>query len=98
MASFLFELYYPEPEKTYQWRIQLDCGCVRDAVTRQLSDDKPADKGRGSENPPDIYRFSLVRPSRSEVRRQTLFATRRRRISPLRQQPNAGAISPNRLQ
>ena len=33
VASFLFDVHNSVPEKTYQWRVQLDCGCVRDIVT-----------------------------------------------------------------
>ena len=35
----IFELLVPAPEETYQWRVQLDCGCVRDVVTRADSVD-----------------------------------------------------------
>lgn len=31
--AVIFDLLVPKPEDTYQWRIQLDCGCVRDVVT-----------------------------------------------------------------
>ncbi|MGV0646185.1 hypothetical protein ABQE44_22580 [Mycolicibacterium sp. XJ2546] len=33
-TTALFEILAPKPEETYLWRIQLDCGCVRDAATR----------------------------------------------------------------
>jgi hypothetical protein len=33
-ASLLFDVHYSVPEKTYQWRVQLDCGCVCDVLTR----------------------------------------------------------------
>lgn len=68
LASFLFDLHYSEPEKTYQWRIQLDCGCVRDAVTRQHSDDKPADKVERLGELAETYHFGLVKPSEREIR------------------------------
>jgi hypothetical protein len=29
----IFDLLVPKPEDTYQWRIQLNCGCIRDVVT-----------------------------------------------------------------
>jgi|tagenome__1003787_1003787.scaffolds.fasta_scaffold20769631_2 hypothetical protein len=32
VASFLFDVHYSVPETTYQWHIQLDCGCVRDVL------------------------------------------------------------------
>lgn len=35
--AVVFELIVPRPENTYQWRIELDCGCIRDVVT--ASDD-----------------------------------------------------------
>jgi len=28
----LFDLLVPKPEKTYQWRVELDCGWIRDTV------------------------------------------------------------------
>ena len=30
LASFMFDVYYSTPDKTYQWRVEFDCGCVRD--------------------------------------------------------------------
>ncbi len=68
VASFLFDLYYPEPEKTYQWRVQLDCGCVRDVLTHQHGDDKTADKVERLSELADAYYFRLVKPSEREIR------------------------------
>jgi hypothetical protein len=33
VVTFLFDVHYAAPEKTYQWRVQLECGCVRDMRT-----------------------------------------------------------------
>lgn len=68
VASFLFELHYSEPEKTFQWRIQLDCGCLRDAVTRHHTDDKPADDVQRLGELAGTYHFGLVKPSEREIR------------------------------
>jgi hypothetical protein len=32
VASFLRDVHYSVPEKTYQWWVQLDCGCIRDVA------------------------------------------------------------------
>jgi hypothetical protein len=40
VEAFLFDVHVPKPEETYQWRIELDCGCIRDVVSR--SDDVPS--------------------------------------------------------
>ena len=73
MATCLFEVHYSEPE-TYQWRIELDCGCVRDAVTRHHTDDKPADRSSGYASWPrrttsvtSSY-FGHIKPSEREIR------------------------------
>lgn len=68
VASFLFDLHYSEPEKTYQWRIQLDCGCVRDAVTRHHAVDKPADTVERLGDLSEMYYFDHVNPSEREIR------------------------------
>lgn len=68
VASFLFDVHYSEPEKTYQWRIQLDCGCVRDAVTRHDTVEKPADKVERLDELADTYYFGHVKASEREVR------------------------------
>ncbi|MDP7735130.1 hypothetical protein [Mycobacterium paragordonae] len=68
LTSLLFELYYPEPEKTYQWRIQLDCGCVRDVLTHHRADDNAADKVERLGELTDRYYFGLVKPSEREIR------------------------------
>jgi len=31
--AVIFDLLTPKPEDIYQWRVELDCGCVRDIVT-----------------------------------------------------------------
>src|SRR4051794_40617888 len=67
VASFLFDVHYSVPEKTYQWRIQLDCGCVRDAVTRHHTDDKPADKVERLGELAETYYFGHVQPSEREI-------------------------------
>ncbi|AGB21675.1 hypothetical protein Mycsm_01258 [Mycobacterium sp. JS623] len=67
VASFLFDVHYSEPEKTYQWRIQLDCGCVRDALTRHHTD-KPADKVERLGELTQTYYFGHVKPSEREIR------------------------------
>ena len=68
VASFLFDVHYSEPEKTYQWRVQLDCGCVRDALTRHHTDDKPADKAERLSELAQTYYFGHVKPSEREIR------------------------------
>jgi hypothetical protein len=68
VASFLFDVHYSVPEKTYQWRIQMDCGCVRDAVTRHHTDDKPADKVERLGELAGTYYFGHVQPSEREIR------------------------------
>jgi hypothetical protein len=67
VASFRFEVHYSEPEKTYQWRIQLDCGCVRDVLTRHPTDDKPADKVERLDELAETYHFAHVKPSHREI-------------------------------
>lgn len=67
VASFLFEVHHSEPEKTYQWRVQLDCGCVRDALTSHHTDDKPADKVERLGELASTYHFAHVRPSEREI-------------------------------
>lgn len=72
LASFLFDLYYSTPDKTYQWRVQFDCGCVRDVLTRdrrKITADDPAALGELA----DSYHFGLVRPSERESREQKKY-------------------------
>lgn len=69
LASFMFDVYYSTPDKTYQWRVQFDCGCVRDVLTRdrrKMTADDPAALGELA----DSYHFGLVRPSERESREQ----------------------------
>jgi hypothetical protein len=67
VASFLFDAHYSVPEKTYQWRIQLD-GCVRDVLTRHHTEDKPADDVQRLGELAETYYFSRVKPSQREIR------------------------------
>ena len=64
VESFLFEVHIPKPEDTYQWRIELECGCIRDTVTRE--DTVEALMARSSGN----YHFSMQKPSQREIDEQ----------------------------
>lgn len=69
LASFMFDVYYSTPDKTYQWRVQFDCGCVRDVVTRDR-DSMPADDPAALGALAGSYHFGLFRPSEREKREQ----------------------------
>jgi hypothetical protein len=60
VERFLFEAQIPKPEDTYQWRVELDCGCIRDAVTR--GDDVERLLARS-----DSYYFGIGSPSQREI-------------------------------
>jgi len=60
----LFDLLVPRPEETYQWRVELDCGCIRDAVTH--GDDVASLLAKS-----DSYHFSMQKPSQREIAEAT---------------------------
>lgn len=69
LASFMFDVYYSAPDKTYQWRVEFDCGCVRDILTRDRKG-MPADDPAALGELADSYHFGLVRPSDREKQEQ----------------------------
>lgn len=56
----IFDLLVPKPEDTFRWRIQLDCGCIREVTTR--GDDVERLLANS-----DTYQFGSVRPSKREL-------------------------------
>ncbi|BBY05408.1 hypothetical protein [Mycobacterium noviomagense] len=60
----IFDLLVPKPDETYQWRVELDCGCIRDAVT--LGDDVASLLAKS-----DTYHFSMQKPSEREIAEAT---------------------------
>ena len=69
LASFMFDVYYSTPDKTYHWRVEFDCGCVRDILTRDRKG-MPADDPAALGELADSYHFGLVRPSDREKQEQ----------------------------
>ena len=72
LASFMFDVYYSTPDKTYQWRVQFDCGCVRDVLTRDR-ESMPADDRSALGELADSYHFGLGSPSEREKREQKKY-------------------------
>jgi hypothetical protein len=35
LRGLLWDLYYPKPEDVYHWRVQRDCGCVKEMARRE---------------------------------------------------------------
>lgn len=56
----IFDLLVPKPEDTFRWRIQLDCGCIREVTTRGDDVEQLLAKS-------DTYHFGSVRPSKREL-------------------------------
>ena len=64
----MFDVYYSTPDKTYQWRVQFDCG-LRDVLTRdrrKMTADDPAALGSTD----SLTTSGLSRPSERESREQ----------------------------
>jgi hypothetical protein len=55
----IFDLLVPKPEDTFRWRIQLDCGCIREVTTRGDDVEQLLAKS-------DTYHFGSVKPSKRE--------------------------------
>jgi hypothetical protein len=56
----IFDLLVPKPEDTFRWRMQMDCGCIREITTRGDDVEQLLAKS-------DTYHFGTVKPSKREL-------------------------------
>jgi hypothetical protein len=58
--AVLVPLFYPDAEYLFRWRIQLDCGCIREELTY-------GDDAQHLLAASDRYYYSMQRPSKREI-------------------------------